>query len=297
MAANTITGEQILFKIARDAREIRSTFIHTVTSQTVLICRGFGLGANDTLKYALAHVFDKGYRQITVWNAATETLTLASGFGSNVAAGEVIQVAWWDATMRALAVHAINEAIRASYPYWYQETIVDQSAATLTLAAGTYSYALPAAVDALLAIGIQPTSSDDIFWIPAQEQDPFGKPKENYRVEGQAGAFTLRVMPRYNREGAIADVWSGKKICLHYATREPEITAETGTTQLPLDYFKVATDVYLRNKLNDPNGLEANIALTKEAAREAIAKLGIGKRPPSLLVQQPQTENPKEKTE
>jgi hypothetical protein len=290
--ANTITGQEILFKMAADCGEVTSEFITAVTSQTVLICRGLGRDLHNTYKYALARVLGKGIRQITAWDEATQTLTLESSFSPDVETGEVIQVAWWNAAARNIAVHAINEAIRAAYPYWYREVIVNQGASTLTLATNDYEYDLPVAIDALLAIGIQPTANDNIQWIVARDGE-----RENYRVEGQAGAYVLRLLPRYSREGAIADVYDGKKICLHYATREPELTAEDGTTQLPLDYFKLATSVYLRNKLNVPEALSANVALSKEEAAEAIAKLGIGKRPPSLLVynqQQDEAEETKE---
>lgn len=293
MTANTVTGQEILFKMAMDCGEVTSQFITGVTSQTVLVCRGVGEGLHETYKYALARVLGKGIRQITAWDKATETLTLASGFDTNVSAGELIQVAWQDAVWRSLAVQAINEAIRQSWAVWSRETVVDRSSATLTLASGTHAYALPGAVGYLLRVGIQPQTSSPIEWF-----EPY---QGGWNIEGQEGAYTLRfapgfggsVMPAWSSRvrlagvgGTFADVFSGQVLCLHYVARESEITAETGTTQLPLDYFTRASVLYLQSKLTmlqseqELARVTALLAVLRQQAAQAGVRLSRTKQRP-----------------
>ncbi len=285
MAANTITGQEILFKIAQDCGEIASEFISSVTSQTVLVCRGLGQDEHATFKYGLARVVGKGIRQITAWNHATDTLTLSGAFDSNVAAGEVIQAAWADASRRNLAFAAINEAIRQSWDWWQRDTEVDRGAATITLTSGTHTYSLPSGVGKLLKVGIQPATTDPIYWF-----DPF---EAKWDVYGQEGAFTLAFRPGFAGTGAgyaqwssrvrlggsagsFADAFTGEPLCLKYFGREPELTAETGTTQLPLDYFTLASVLYLQARLKgmtDANEIAlARILLPQLMAQAEQAK-------------------------
>lgn len=131
--ATTITGQQALFQIAEDVGELHAAFIKTVNSQTSLKCIGIQQFTEQTFSYALARVFGKGIRQITAYSPADETVTLASSFDSNVSAGELIEVVFYDPIRYATAISSINSAIRDSFPYFYRE-IKTRSALTGTVA-------------------------------------------------------------------------------------------------------------------------------------------------------------------
>lgn len=216
---------------------------------------------------------------VTDYDASDREFTVGSGL--SIAVGDYLEFCWWDPDERALAVNAMQEAIRFSWDWWHREVVVEASASSITLAAGDDDYDLPAACDALIEIGV---GADPIHWIPPVERDG----RVNYRVEGQPGALVLRMEARFSREGTIADVWTTQKLALHYRSREPEIT-ETGDTQLPLGYFAVASWFYARNLLGtqDERGLQRSsfqLPQLQQAAQMELNKLGIGKMLPSLLV-------------
>jgi hypothetical protein len=285
MAVNTVSGQAILFKIARDVGELKSAFITGVTNPTTFACAGLTEDTNDFYKNALGRLQGGStYARVTGYTGSTKTFVTSSSPDLSPSTSNLFQLAWWNADKRGAAWEAINEAIRASYPFWYREVVTEAASSGITLAAGDDDYDLPAACDALLAIGV---GANPIYWIPAVEEDG----RENYRIEGQAGAFVLRLMPRYSRNGSIADEWNGQNIALHYATREPELTAETSLTQLPLDYFWVASENYLEGQLPKTSRVDlalanVNIPQVQQAAQLAIQKLNIGKKPPSLLTAQ-----------
>lgn len=119
--ASTSTLQEALFLVAEAVGETRSAFIKTVTSQTSLIVPGISLGQTQTFKYSLARSVGKGVRQVTSYNDASQTVGLASAFDSNVAAGDHIDLAWWDADKMGMAIAAINDSVRASWPNFYRE--------------------------------------------------------------------------------------------------------------------------------------------------------------------------------
>lgn len=284
MAANTVTGQQILFKVSADVNEMLSDYITTVNSQTSLRVNGISQDPHNTLKYALARIAGGGIKQITAWNHANQTMTLAGTFGVTAVDGMLLDVAGHDGKKRALIFDSINEAIRAAYPFWYQETVVNAAASAITLAAGTNSYALPTDVSALIAIGIQPASTDPIQWFKVGEPG-----MDFFAVEGQEGAYTIRFFPRFTRNGSFADEYTTQKLCTWYATKEPELDDESDTTQLPMDYFSVAAEAYLRRSLrgSEPDKLQQDVLAQqnlREVARNTLGRLGLGKEPPNPIV-------------
>ena len=286
MAENAISGEDILFKIAEEVGELRGRQVTTANTTTSFTCAS--VTEADSFKYARARVLGKGKSAVSA-NTSGGVFTVSPAFSSAPAAGDVLELCWQQENKRGLALAAMNEAIRAAYPYWYRETVVDQSAATLTLASNTDRYALPTAIDALIAVGIQTSANVPIKWQTAVDK----KTKERiYTVEGQAGAYYIRFHPTFLRGLGYHEVNTGKKLCLWYATREPELTALTSATcQLPLDYFIVAAEIYRRRELNpgrtSPSQLQAaSIALPQiqQVAQMELQRLGIGKRPPNKLL-------------
>ena len=267
--------------------EKRSEYISAVNS-TVNTVRGISLGHSTTFLYGLARIQGKGIRQVTAYDDSLQTVTVASAFSAVAAAGDVLEIIFWDAEKRANAFAAINEAIRLSWPYWYRETTVLASASAITLATATDNYNLPTDCDGLIAVGIQMTN-ENVRWIP-----PVNKltGQEYYRSEGSPGAPLVRFYPRFNREGGLNQYYTGQKLCTWYATREPVMTAETGasgTTQLPTEYFStVAAEIYRRRWVGSKMdaGDERALPLLQTVAQQTLQKLGYGKRPVNALMEE-----------
>lgn len=301
MAVNTITGQAILMKLARDVGEMKSAWITTYTSATSFACAGLAEATDDTYNGALLR--EKGasvYGGVSDYTGSTKTFTIGAPGISGLAAGDLVEFAWWNADKRAAAWEAINEAIRESWSVWSQDIEVDAASATITLASGTHTYSLPSGVGQLLKVGIQSASTDPITWF-----EPFAA---NFEVYGQEGAYTLAFRPGFQRGGlAIAGEWSsrvrlasaslgtfadafaGEALCLKYVTRESELTSETGTTQLPLDYFWTASAHYAENQLNDASRLDlvtANVSVPQiqKRALEAVNRLARTKKRPEQTV-------------
>ncbi len=287
MAANTVTGQAILFKVARDVGALKAAWITSKTDVDTFACAGLTEDSDDFYNRALIRrQGGSTYATVNDYTGSTKTFDVSADLSISV--GDLVEFCWWNPDERSAAFAAINEAIRAAFPFWYRE-VVTEAASGITLAAGDDDYDLPAACDALMAVGV---GADPILWIPAVEPDG----RENYRVEGQPGAFVLRLARRYSRVGSIADEYDTQNLALHYATKEPELTSETGQTQLPLDYFTIASSIYVRQGLNDASRLDlvvqnVNLPQIQLAAEQALQKLGIIKRPPFLLGTRPQAED------
>ena len=291
MAANTITGQQILFKVARDTRQLKAGLV-TATSDTTHLRIGALTDTSDDV-YNGALMREQGASTIAVvsdYTGSTREFTLASALAPAI--GDRYEWCWWEATERIYAWEAINEAIRQAQDVWRQDTEVDAASATLTLATGTHTYALPTGIGKLLQVGIQENSADPISW--------FDPAEAAFEVYGQAGAYTLVFRPGFQYRyisgrswsdrvrvasiatGTFADAFTGRALCLRYVTWESELVAETGTTQLPLDYFWVASKEYVENALNDASRLDlvtanVNVPLIQQKAAEARKRLELSK--------------------
>lgn len=291
MAANTITGYQALFKIAEEIGKTRSAHITTATSTTQVTCAGLsGIATSNQYRYGLARILGKGISVVQT-NDANGVFTFSPAFTSAPVVGDTLELALWNANELGKAKEALNEAVRLSYPYWYQETIYDNSASTITLATATDSYTLPSNTSAVIAVGVQATNQP-IKWITPYNQQTKQKA---WTVEGQAGAYVIRFHPHYARVG-FHQMYSGKKLCYWIAIRESEFAALTGTTQLPVDYFTVGAEVYRRRELNDATRAElaaASVALPQlqQVAQTELQRLGIGKRPPNEVLLNSQIDN------
>lgn len=278
MAETTVTGKQILFRVAQELDEVRYAYIETVTSQTVLRCPGLRAN-NEFFKHGLVQVLGNGIRGVSGFDPSTETLTLSSAMPSTVAAGDVVEVIGWDAQKVGRMRQAINAAIDASYPYFYREVFLDADRNTLadgvttftlpTIESGMYEYDLPTDCMHLAEVG---WSSDDEFqWYPRMHI---------WRTVGDGGA--LRV--RFNPAAGIVDGRAGGALGFHYEAREPQLTSMDDETQLPLDYFVTAAMIYKRGQMNRVPGENEIPALTtmpfsQQATADALRRLGAIKKP------------------
>lgn len=230
---NTVTGQQILFKIAADCSELQTEYIAGVTSQTALIVRGIERDPHTSLAYGLARIVGSGAsgnRQITAWNPGTQTVTLASAFATTAAVGNVLQVLGADARRRGLMFDAINEAIRQSWGVFGRET---KGATSVTLDSGDALYDLPTDVGELWQVGVLESAGHYDM-----------RPEMNlWRMGGNAGAYTIEFLQ--NGGTFLPAKWAGQTLYAHYLDKEPEVDAESDTTRLPLDYFNLASYLYL----------------------------------------------------
>lgn len=277
MAATTISVKDAMMFLAREVGEYRASYINAVNNSSTFVVRGLRVDPHDSLKQALVNIVGQGYSSVASYLHASHILTTLNAYPGAVA-GNLLEVAWWDAEKRGLAFGAIQEAIRESYPLWFIEKIVPAASSTITLASGTTSYSLPSDVEELVAIGIQEAATDDIDWKP---------PRDQYSVEGEPGARVLRFhtsslydfLGRYDTDRA----------ALWYLARESVPSDESGTTTLPLEWFRTAVEIYIRRRLPLASeeefrrlmGLLGVAAQNAQAARSQITALK--SRPPSLL--------------
>ena len=369
--ARVTTGVEAMFKVAEDVGLIHAAVINVVSSQTSLKCTGMSLGENRTFTYGYARVLGKGIRQITSYNEAQDLVGLASAFDSNVAAGEVVEVAFFEPIHYAMIIASVNDAVRTSYPYYYRETLTrDTLTGTVSCAASTavtgtstrfldelivgdalkigtesrtisaiasqtaltvssaftetttdgtgyhasgltydsqvHIYALPTTVHDLIAIGWALSSSDPVSWIP---------PLSDWRVTGTDGAYLLNLKPGTNwgvqladplvayagnfvMGGTLAHALHGKEIHLHYVSREPEYTSLTDVTNLPVNYFAIASENYAQRRMTMLNpetaeaaGLASTYELIKIKSNEARSWL-LNTRPQIATLKGPQVELP-----
>jgi hypothetical protein len=275
MSVTTYTAQQVLQRVADELGDeaVKSAFVDNVNTTTIRAA-GLSLGSGVNLQYALAVIEGKGVRSISTYYEADETIVVSGAFSPVAAVGDVISVYWWDAHKRAQAQRAINDAIRAVYPFWYRENVIDANNLTLadgttaftaqTFAAGTYEYALPSDLIKLSRVGVQTDASLEPVWYP---------PLDNWRQIGAEGAYKIRFKTPFVNENV------GNTICYHYEAREPVFSTftENDTTQLPLDYFSVAAEIYRRRNLSADNVVSAQW-LAQEADK-AMKRLGLVKKP------------------
>lgn len=273
--AGNITCKQILMYLARELREAKSEWITAAATGTYhqVITLGNSQSDANTYNYGLAEIPGADIWKVVSFDSS-HILTVDATADTGAAAGERVALAWWKANNFDNALQAIQEAIRESYEAgWYREMIVDDAAATITLASGTDSYNLPADVTRLSRVGIEPDATSGIIWF-AQENI--------WRDEGQEGAKTIRFY-RMPQGTTFPDNHDGSKLCLWYEAREPVPTNEDATgIALPTEYFRYAKYLYRLNMLNAPSDTEmrqANLGLPQffRTAQEACAALRLVK--------------------
>ncbi len=334
MSTNTYL-EDAMFVVAEDVGEIRSAFVKTVTSQSVLVVPGISMGQTSTFKYGIARTPGAAQpRQVSAYNDASQTITITSAFdGVTVAAGALLEVAWGSAEKYAMARAAVNQAVRESYPYYYRDirtgdaltgtvAIVGTTAVTgtgtafhaevrtgdiikigtetrtvdavttnaaltvtsaftqttsgatcyyasgLTYTTQQHVYRLPPSISELLEIGWALSASDPVSWIP---------PLSNWRVTGTEGSYYLHLEPLNSSwntgtttvatgyagltssGGTFGDRFTGYEIFLHYVSREPDFVSFGDVTNLPMQYFAVASEIYARRRMAivEPESAEA----------------------------------------
>lgn len=295
MAANTVSAYAAMFQVAHNAGDLLTAVLTTYTSDTSFACAGLAEATDDTYNSGLIRMMGgSAYATISDYTGSSRTFTLAgSGIAALSAAGDIVQFCGFNMQKRGALFESINSAIRDSWGDFTRETVVDRSAATLTLAAGTQAYSLPSDVGQLAAIGIQPTTLDTIAWFD---------PLQVWRVEGEEGAYTLRFLPNFgastlpqapawsarvtlgNSGQTFADAYSGQPLCLRYYGREPELTSESaGTTRLPLNYLGwVGADYYSQWLLangsdDDRRVLNVSLPQIQRNAQRARAQLTLTK--------------------
>lgn len=204
------------------------------------------------------------YREVKTRTALTGTVacpgtTAVTGtntrFMDELTVGDVIKIGAETGTVSAIASQTaltLSSALTAT-----TSGVSCYYASGLTWTTGTHQYLLPSTVHKLLAVGYALSADDPVQWIP---------PLSTWRVIGTEGAFTLdlkagvtwavdagSVSTAYAnpivRGGTIADAFNNFDIELYYVTREPELTSGTDVTNLPLQYFEVASEVYAQRRL------------------------------------------------
>jgi hypothetical protein len=211
-----------------------------------------------------------------------------TSFTTELVVGDIISVPGTSAEIKAVTVITSDTSLTVASTY--ANTASAQTASlvsNITLAAATDSYTLPASCDGLLAIGLQPDTAKPIYWVPPQNLDTG---QEYWRMEGAPGAYRIRFLDRFNREGGLHEYYTTQVLALWYAVKEPALTAETGVggvTMLPSEYFStVAAEIYRRRVIGQKpdGGDERTFMSLQQMAQLELQRLGIGKRPPSALV-------------
>ena len=294
MAATTSTASEILAGMARVCGELYSGIVTTATSATSMACAGIAETSDDAYNGGIAwELGGSVFANISDYTGSSKTFTLTSPGLTSIAAAD--RLVWaWTADKYAQAFEAMNAAIFESRDQWWRDVKQTRATATdITLASGDHSYDLPAACLRLIAIGIQPTTTNSARWY-----DPF---EANATVVGQPGAFTLdfgpysgagmpawssrvQIPPRYGYE-SFADAWANEPLLLHYETWETAFTAGSSTTQLPLDYMIwVSAEKYMQGRLagasaNERAQLNMQLPQVQSEAAKARGRLKLIKNP------------------
>ncbi len=268
MTLTTITGQAALWRVAEATHKVRSSFVTTVASSTVLTCIGQEENANGAYNHALATIPGKGLTTVLDYDGMSKTFTLASPGLSGAAEGDLLMLAWWNPDERARAWAAINRAIEESYPDFWLEREVSAAESGITLSAGQARYALPVDLGELFEIGIVLDGGEPCWLTPA----------DLWRQSGAPGAYEL-VFRTGLSHGTLADACAGSGLALRYAARAPILANETETTALPLWYFDISAARYREAELNDaaePDLAPAHtyLPLLQRRATEARARLG-----------------------
>lgn len=216
MAANTTDLLSILMFLAQAANEIKGDYVTAYDASTLKLTLKTLDGDDDAYNYGLASILGKGTVQISDWTKTGKYLYISVPFSSAPVAGNGIDIAFIRGDRRKKALNAVNAAIRQSYPDWYREVKQDSTSATLTFAAGTYSYALPAGVTHLARAGIQETNCP-VTW--------FDRQHGLWNVSGQEGALTVEFHSS-PRGWSLPDAYNTYDLCLWYEQREPELTVD-----------------------------------------------------------------------
>lgn len=293
MAANTITGSQILAEMARICGELYSGLVTTATSATSIACAGIVETADDAYNGGIAwELGGSVYATISDYTGSSRTFTLASPGLTSIAVGD--RLVWaWTADKYTQAFNAMNLVVGSdSWEQWGREVKQNRSTATdITLAAGDNFYDLPAACHRLKKVGIQPTTTSAPSWFELEEVGAV--------IVGQEGAFTLEFSgyggvgdPAWSSRArteplstfsSFPDAWANEPLLLWYETKETALSAASGTTQLPLDYVSwCASEKYLEARLagagqNERQQLNMLLPQVQREAAKARARLKISK--------------------
>ena len=247
MAANTVGVQHAMAQIAHNCGDLLTEVITSYASDTSFVCGRLAETTDDTYNYGLMRKLGGStYATISDYVGSTKTFTLAgSGIATLSAAGDIVQWFGFNMQKRGALFEAVNAAIRDARGTFYREVRDTRAGASITLAAGTNVYALPTTLGKLLQVGIQTATTEGIVWYD---------PHNIYRVYGQEGAYSIEFMPNYHGTqyaawssrvhlaaaqsyGTFADAFSAQPLLLRYLTFEPEVTGESDTTQLPLNYL------------------------------------------------------------
>ncbi len=268
MTITTITGQEALWRVAEATHKVRSAFVTTAASATVLTCAGEDETANDAYNHALACIPGKGIATVADYDGTSKTFTLAAPGLADAAEGDLLMLAWWNPDERARAWAAINRVIDESWPDFWIEREVSAAESAITLAAGQVRYSLPADVGELFEIGIMLNDGEPCWLAPV----------DLWRQSGAPGAYEL-VLCASLSHGTLADACAGSGIALRYAARATTMADETGTTTLPIWYFDIAAARYREVEMNDAarpdlSPAHTNLPLLQRRATEARARLG-----------------------
>lgn len=134
MAIETITGREILFRIAEDTDNLKSSHVTTSGTTTSVTCANLGADAN-AYAYAIGRILNKG-NCVVASHTNAGVFTVAT-LDSAPAQYDLFQFAWWTPNKAGDALSAMNEAIRYSWPFWYRERETEVTLTGTVAKAGT----------------------------------------------------------------------------------------------------------------------------------------------------------------
>lgn len=196
---------------------------------------------------------------VSTTSSSTTVTGSSTVFSSELVAGDVIKIGSVYRTIDTISSDTSLVVTSA-----YTSTVSAQTCtieSNITLASGTHFYNLPVSVHYLIGVGIRSSTSDPISWFP---------PLANWRVTGLEGGYQVQFLEGYGvggvrqesttsvstatatpmlTGGSFADAYSTDTLELWYATREPELTSMSASTQLPLQFFQRASEIYIRRRM------------------------------------------------
>lgn len=219
--------------------------------------------AVSAINAAVLQSYPLYYREKKTRNALTGTVA-ASGttavtgtstlFLEELVAGDAIKINDVAYTVSSITS---NTALTTSASVTTTSGATAYYASNLTFTSGTHVYQLPSSLSELISIGVRMSSRDPVSWTP---------PLKRWKVLGTYGKYYLHLgnmanWITFNQDvstafaspmvggGTMADIYSGYDIELHYISREPLYSSLTSTTNLPLNYFDTAAEIYMSYRL------------------------------------------------
>lgn len=258
MPETAVSGWDIMLRAAEEMGKLKTCRITAVSTTARVECGSQAATTLNTFQYGIARVSGKGTRQILTQGndyaapvSAGGKFVLSSALSQIAVVGEVLELAFWNENEYGAAVRAVHAMVNNSPPYWYRDVRLDLNHSTisdgtsytlLTFDQDTDEYATPSDAARIVAVGVQADTSHEVDWIARQDL---------WDCVGQEGALKLKFYRGAAGHYLPRDK-NGQTICLHYAAREPALTADLSlaTCQIPLQLAGTVTaNLYKRRHL------------------------------------------------